>query len=142
MLAITQAEELAELKRQLSDYEQQRKDKNVQIESMEDTLERLQKKSSEIEDGLQETINTISRRLDQIPGRNKFRVIYLEQAKSKVMNPQSAKALEHTREAQRQVKSKLSQLEEEVKTLNSKIRTTEDQIWQLSQQLNQTEDIL
>lgn len=136
VLNIENAAEIARLKQQLSDYKWQRRKKASALEEMEDALQKLQKKRREIEEGLQETSNTISKWLDRIPSKCKFRVTYFEEAKSRFLNPQSSSALEHTRESERTAKNKLIKLEDEVEALDRKIRTTEEQIRQLSQQAN------
>ena len=136
MLNIGNAEEIARLKRKLSDYKWQRRKKASALEEMEDALQKLQKKRREIEEGLQQTANTISKWLDRIPARCKFRVTYYEEAKQRFLNPQSSGALEHTRESVRTAKNKLIRLEDEVEDLDRKIRATEEQIRQLSQQAN------
>ena len=136
MINIVKHEEIARLRHQLSDHLWQRRKKASEIKEMEDALGLLQKKSREIEDGLQETFTNISRRVEKIPNRCKFRVTYFENAKSKFLNPQSSYALEHTREAQRLAKNRLLRLEDELKALDREIRDIENQIWQLSQQVD------
>lgn len=136
MLNIGQAEELAKLKHKLSDYKKLRKKKVSAIEDLEDAINKLQKKRREIEDGLQETENTISKRLDRLPLTCKFRSVYFEQAKRQFLNPKSSKALEHTRESERTAKKKLISIEDEIENLNRKIQKLEEQIRRLSQQAN------
>lgn len=134
MLSISNSEEIARLKRQLDDYKRQRRKKASAIEDMEDALHKLKKKRREIEEGLQETLNTLSGWMDRIPDKCKFRVTYFEKAKSRFLNPKSSDALEHTRESERMAQNKLITLEDEVEALDRKIWATEEKIRNLTQQ--------
>jgi len=136
MINIVKAEEIARLKHQLDEDKQRRRELVSEMEKMEDALRILQKKTREIEEGLQETYDTISRRLSVLPYHCKIRVTYLEKVKSKFMNSQSEDALESIRESQRKAKSKLLRFEDDLEELDRKIRSTEDQILQLSQKVD------
>lgn len=136
VLDIEHTEEIAELKKKLNEYRSVRRKKASEKETIEEAIGKLQKKCREIEEGLQETADTISRRLDRLPSRCKFRITYFEQAKSKFLNSQSSNAVEQTREAERIAKNKLLDLEDDIEELDRRIHSTEERIRQLSQQAN------
>lgn len=134
MLNIEQAERIAKLKIQLIDYKTQSRRKYRDAADMEEGIEKLKKKYREIEDGLQETSNTIRRRLERLPSKCKFRITYYEQAKSMFLNPQSSSALEHTCAAIRTAENRLISLRSDIEGMNKKIAATEDELRLLLQQ--------
>lgn len=135
MLDIEKAAEAAKIKQQIETQKYKRRKKRNDLEDLETAINKLQKKRREIEEGLQETANTISRKIDRITGKSKFRVTYYEKAKSMFLNSKSSRALEHTKESERIAKKKLFLIEDDIEALNRSIKKLEKQLEEVTRQI-------
>lgn len=130
--ALGNAAKRDKLNRDLLEYKTKRRFKQADVDDMEDALKKLRKKRQEIEEGLQETSDTIEKWVSRLPNNCKFRYRYHEQAKNKFLNPDSSKALEHTLESEGKAEKKLEKLQDELDAINKKIREIEKKIEALS----------
>lgn len=130
-LAISRLDEVERLTKQIIAYQQKKKRAESDREEMEDALEHLMKKQQEIDEGLQETLHTIRRRLDRLTIKCRFREFYYEQAKKRLFGMQSSMALQQTSEAAADARQKILDYDSEIDDLNVKIQDIEERLRQL-----------
>lgn len=126
--------EINKLQKQLKEYKAKKKKAEKEMSELEDVIAKIRAKSHEIEEGLQETINNIERRLNRINQKSRFRARYLANARNIVLNSDSSMALQGTRDAERKAIKKYWALDDKISEYQSKIFALENQINRLKQQ--------
>jgi len=127
--------EISRLQKQLKDYKSKKKKAENEMDELEDIIAKIRAKASEIEEGLQETINNIEKKLKRINQNSKFRSRYLAKAKNMLLNSDSSTALQGTRDAERKATNKYWALDDKISGYRTKISSLESQINALKQQL-------
>lgn len=127
--------EISRLQKQLKDYKSKKKKAENEMDELEDIIAKIRAKAREIEEGLQETINNIEKKLKRINQKSKFRSRYLGKAKNMLLNSDSSTALQGTRDAEKKATDKYWALDDKVSGYRTKISSLEGQINALKQQL-------
>lgn len=127
--------EISRLQKQLKDYKSKKKKTENEMDELEDIIAKIRAKAREIEEGLQETINNIEKKLKRINQKSKFRSRYLDKAKNMLLNSDSSTALQGTRDAEKKATDKYWALDDKVSGYRTKISSLEGQINALKQQL-------
>ena len=133
-LDIYKFDEAERLAKQLAECQQKRKKAESDRRELEDALVHLLKKRQEIDEGLQETLSTIKRRLDRLTITCRFRESYYEQAKKRLFGTQSSMALQQTSEATADAKRKILDYDSKIGALDARIRDIEERLRQLNQE--------
>lgn len=137
-MLLSQAEieaEIIKLQKQLNDCKLKQKKAKMEMDELEDIIAKLRSKAREIEQGLQETINNIERKLQHINEKSKFKSRYLNSAKSIILNSNSSIALQSTREAEKKAVAKYWDLDDTISEYQTEILMLENQISAFKQQL-------
>lgn len=137
MLKTEIQEEINKLQKQLKNYQTKKEQAENEQKELDDIIINIRRKSQEIEEGLQETLKNIQRKIDKINRRSKFKVTYLENAKQFLQNTDALSALECTHEAERKAKIKFLDLDDLINDYSKKIIKIEKEISALKHQLNQ-----
>ena len=127
--------EISRLQKQLKDYKSKKKKAENEMDELEDIIAKIRAKAREIEEGLQETINNIEKKLKRINQKSKFRSRYLGKAKNMLLNSDSSNALQGTRGAEKKATDKYWALDDKISGYRTKISSLEGQINALKQQL-------
>lgn len=127
--------EISRLQKQLKDYKAKKKKAENDMDELEDIIAKIRIKKREIEDGLQETVNNIEKKLNRINPKSRFRTRYLSKAKSIISNSNSSTALQSTRDAERKAINKYQNLDDQISGYRSKISSLENRLYALNQQL-------
>lgn len=127
--------EISRLQKQLKDYKSKKKKAENEMDELEDIIAKIRAKAREIEEGLQETVNNIEKKLKRINQNSKFRSRYLGKAKNMLLNSDSSTALQGTRDAERKATNKYWALDDKISGYRTKISSLESQINALKQQL-------
>ena len=127
--------EISRLQKQLKDYKSKKKNAENEMDELEDIIAKIRAKAREIEEGLQETVNNIEKKLKRINQNSKFRSRYLGKAKNMLLNSDSSTALQGTRDAERKATNKYWALDDKISGYRTKISSLESQINALKQQL-------
>lgn len=127
--------EISRLQKQLEDYKSKKKKAENEMDEFEDIIAKIRTKVREIEEGLQETVNNIEKKLKRINQNSKFRIRYLAKAKNMLLNSDSSTALQGTRDAERKATNKYWALDDKISGYRTKISSLENQINALKQQL-------
>lgn len=128
--------EINRLQKQLKDYKSKKKKAENEQDELEDIIGKIRAKACEIEDGLQETVNNIEKKLKRINQKSRFKTRYLGNAKNMLLNSDSSTALRGTRDAERKATNKYYALDDKISGYRTKISSIESQINALRQQLN------
>lgn len=127
--------EISRLQKQLKDYKSKKKQAENEMKELEDIIAKIKAKAREIEEGLQETVKNIEKKLERINKRSRFRTRYLSNAKNMLLNSDSSTALQGTRDAERKATNKYWSLDDQISGYKTKIFTLENKINELKQQL-------
>lgn len=127
--------QISELRKQLIEYKSKKKKAENEQDDLEEVIGRIKMKEREIEDGLQETVNNIEKKLKNINQKSRFKTRYLENAKNMLFNSDSSTALQGTRDAERKAMYKYYVLDDKISEYRRKIFTLESKINELAQQL-------
>ena len=127
--------EISRLQKLLKDYKSKKKNAEKEQDELEDVIGKIRAKAREIEDGLQETVNNIEKKLKRINQKSRFKTRYLGNAKNMLLNSDSSTALQGTRDAERKATDKYYALDDKISGYRTKIVTLESQINALRQQL-------
>lgn len=127
--------EISRLQKQLKYYKSKKKKAENEMDELEDIIAKIRAKAREIEEGLQETVNNIEKKLKRINQKSKFRSRYLGKAKNMFLNSDSSTALQGTRDAERKATNKYWALDDKISGYRTKISSLENQINALKQQL-------
>lgn len=127
--------EISRLQKQLKDYKSKKKKAENEMDELEDIIAKIRAKAREIEEGLQETVNNIEKKLKRINQNSKFRSRYLGKAKNMLLNSDSSTALQGTRDAERKATNKYWALDDKISGYRTKISSLESQINALKQQI-------
>ena len=128
--------EISRLQKQLKDYKAKKKKAANEMDELEDIIAKIRAKACEIEEGLQETVNNIEKKLKRINQKSRFRTRYLSKAKNMLLNSDSSTALQGTRDAERKATNKYWTLDDHISEYQAKISSLESQINELKQKLN------
>lgn len=128
--------EISRLQKQLKDYKAKKKKAANEMDELEDIIAKIRAKACEIEEGLQETVNNIEKKLKRINQKSRFRTRYLSKAKNMLLNSDSSTALQGTRDAERKATNKYWTLDDNISEYQAKISSLESQINELKQKLN------
>lgn len=127
--------EISNLQKQLKDYKSKKKKAENEMDELEDIIAKIRTKAHEIEEGLQETVYNIEKKLKHINQKSKFKSRYLEKAKNMFLNSDSSTALQGTRDAEKKATDKYWALDDKISEYRMKISSLESQINALKQQL-------
>lgn len=127
--------ELARLNRQLNSYKSKKQKTENEMREIEYIIEKIRIKTHEIEDGLQETLNNIEKKLKLINQRSRFRIRHLDNAKSILLNSTSSNALQSMRDSEKKATDKYWTLDNKLSGYCVKISELESEINVLKQQL-------
>lgn len=128
--------EISRLQKQLKDYKAKKKKAANEMDELEVIIAKIRAKACEIEEGLQETVNNIEKKLKRINQKSRFRTRYLSKAKNMLLNSDSSTALQGTRDAERKATNKYWTLDDNISEYQAKISSLESQINELKQKLN------
>ena len=131
---------LYKLKKQLEDYRSKKKKAEKEQRELNTVITKIRKKADEIEEGLQETLSTVEKRLKKLNPKSRFRVKYLGKVKEFLLNPSSSSAVADTREAERKAKIKYLDLDDSITYYIKRIRELEREIDDLQKMLKQMGD--
>lgn len=127
--------QLERCKSRLETVESDRKREAYSLKISEDYLESLSKRKREIDEGLAETEDTISRRLDRIPRDCLLKREFLRKARATFRNRDTDGALEEIDSNERQTKKDILRYEEKIEQYDEEIRELKAKIQELQEKL-------
>ena len=128
-------EQINRVRREIGNYERSRDKAKSEQKELIAVIDKIGKKASEIEDGLQQTLSTIDTKLSRVNQRSRFPELYRAAAKERIMNSKSSNALSETKAAIQSGQKKCSEYDETIKHYSSLIRQKEYELERLKRML-------
>lgn len=127
--------QLQRYKSRLETVERDRERDAYSLKISEDYLESLSRRKREIDEGLAETEDTISRRLDRVPRDCILKREFLQKARATFRNRDTDDALEEINSNERQTKKDILRYEEKIEQYGEEIRELKVKIQELQEKL-------
>ncbi len=129
--------EIARLEGEIGTYNWLIGQANSELWRVAEVIGILQAKRGEIVNGIQESYNTIERKMANVNINSKFRTTYLEKAKEILWNSNATNAIEMTNNSETAANMRYQEIERNLSQYRSNLRAAEQDIGWLKQQLNQ-----
>lgn len=129
-------EKIARLSRQLENYEWKKNSAMNERKRMENASEELSRKAREIEERLNEIMESVDRELSKVNPRSRFPDIYREGVKKRLVNSNSDNAIAETKAGSQRAKKKCMELDELVSEYDALISETRAEIEALKIELS------
>lgn len=129
--------ELRSLERQLRDCNNGLQNAESEQKDLISAIEKIHKKTTEVENGLQDTMRNIDQRLSNVNPRSKFRARYREQAQKLLFSSNSSSALDELRASERQANNKCLEYDDIIADYRSKISRLKNRIEEIKRTLSQ-----
>lgn len=129
-------EKIARLSRQLENYEWKKNSAMNERKRMENASEELSRKAREIEERLNEIMESVDRELSKVNPRSRFPDIYREGVKKRLVNSNSDNAIAETKAGSQRAKKKCIELDELVSEYDALISETRAEIEALKIELS------
>lgn len=129
-------EKIARLSRQLENYEWKKNSAMNERKRMENASEELSRKAREIEERLNEIMESVDRELSKVNPRSRFPDIYREGVKKRLVNSNSDNAIAETKAGSQRAKKKCMELDELVSEYDVLISETRAEIEALKIELS------
>lgn len=136
MTQIEISKEIIRLQKQLNNYKAKLKNAKSEQKQVDDLVNQLRRKKREMEDGLQETVNTVKRKIERIKSKNHFGSAYLNEVEKILYSSNSSSALESIKESERKAIQKFNSLDTDIENYKKKISLIEQEIFSLKQRIN------
>ena len=137
MLQSEMQETINRLNNQLDLLRQNKTKAKIEQDELVRIIDKIDLKAREIENGLFETLSNIDQKLTHVNPKSQFPTRYKAAVQTKILNSKSSNALETTRQAVRDAKTKYYDLDDTIAQINSQISQVENEIARLQNMINE-----